>query len=355
MNITILGAGTMASALTIPLTDNGHRVRLWGTRYDRDILENVSSGREHPRLGKTLSTDLQTYQPEQLEAALDDADLVVLGVSSQGVVPVLRKAAEHIQEHQTLLSIAKGVVTIDDDVHFMEEGIQTVFREQHPPAPNVVIAAGPSIAAELAHRTLTPVDFASRSREAAETWANTAGTDYYRINPTTDVRGTEICLGYKNVYSIALSWPEGRARVTDDTSTMSNARSLLFMVAVDELSRITERAGGNARTALARPGLGDFVTTSESGRNGMFGRLLGEEHGVQEALDILHRKGVGVVEGYETARPAVRRLRKMYEGDDPIEEVVPMLIEIHRVLYDEKPVAEAMDRVIRTIESNTDL
>jgi glycerol-3-phosphate dehydrogenase (NAD(P)+) len=28
--ITVLGAGTMGGAITIPLVENGHSVRLWG-------------------------------------------------------------------------------------------------------------------------------------------------------------------------------------------------------------------------------------------------------------------------------------------------------------------------------------
>ena len=37
--VAILGAGIMASALTFPVTDNGHRVNLVGTHLDRDIID----------------------------------------------------------------------------------------------------------------------------------------------------------------------------------------------------------------------------------------------------------------------------------------------------------------------------
>ncbi len=353
MNVTILGAGTMASALTVPLTENGHRVKLWGTRFDREILEKISSGEAHPRLEKSLSTAIQIFDPDEIEASLNDTDLVLLGVSSKGVVPVLRKAVDYIHDHQILLTIAKGVLSTEDDEFFMHEGIKHLFNEAGVPTPEIVLVAGPSIAAELADRRLTPVDFPGESRKAVETCADVLETDYYRIQPTTDIRGTEICLGLKNIYSIALSWPKGLSKISKGSS-MSNARSLLFMIAVDELKRLTEEAGGNPRTALGRPGLGDFVTTSESGRNGMFGRLLGEGHNVDEALEILAKRGVGVVEGFETGKPAMKLVRDL-ELEGPLSQEYPLLLEIHRVLYEEKPVDHALDDLIQTVEETTDL
>lgn len=49
-DITILGAGYMGSALTIPATDNGHRVGLWGTWLDDHLVEALQRGEPHPKL-----------------------------------------------------------------------------------------------------------------------------------------------------------------------------------------------------------------------------------------------------------------------------------------------------------------
>ena len=42
-NIVILGAGLMGSAFSVPLSDNGHQVRLVGTHLDGDIIEEVQA------------------------------------------------------------------------------------------------------------------------------------------------------------------------------------------------------------------------------------------------------------------------------------------------------------------------
>lgn len=350
MNITILGAGTMASALTMPIADNGHRINLWGTTYDDEILRELSAAREHPRLGKKLSTTVRIFEPDELEEALEDTEVVVLGVSSQGVAPVLRKATPYLRDNQLLLSISKGVVQRDKDVHLMGAGIKRVLRDNgmnH--LPDIVLMAGPSIAAELAQESWTPVDFASENKNAAETCARIAETNYFRIRISGDVSGTETCLGFKNVYSIALSWPSGLAE-RKQKSTMSNARSFLFMVAIDELKRLVRSNGGEEGTALGRPGLGDFVTTSESGRNGMFGQLLGKGHEPEEAFNILKERGVGVVEGYETGKAARELVSDIIAPEESIHESYPLLDEICQVLYEGKAVEPALGRVFEKVE-----
>jgi len=40
-HIAILGAGYMGSALTVPATDNGHSVALWGTHLDGRLVAAV--------------------------------------------------------------------------------------------------------------------------------------------------------------------------------------------------------------------------------------------------------------------------------------------------------------------------
>lgn len=47
--ITIIGAGVMGTALSWPLADNNHTVRLAGTPLDNDIIRSIRETRIHPR------------------------------------------------------------------------------------------------------------------------------------------------------------------------------------------------------------------------------------------------------------------------------------------------------------------
>ena len=60
-NIVILGAGVMGSAFSMPLTDNGHSVRLVGTHLDTDIIEEIHETHVHPRLRSRLNDGVLPY------------------------------------------------------------------------------------------------------------------------------------------------------------------------------------------------------------------------------------------------------------------------------------------------------
>ena len=46
-NVTILGAGAMGSALSTPLRKNGHKVNLWGTHLDGEIIDQLKKDGTH--------------------------------------------------------------------------------------------------------------------------------------------------------------------------------------------------------------------------------------------------------------------------------------------------------------------
>ena len=82
--VTILGAGFMGSALTIPASDNGHRVSLWGTHLDGHLIAALREGRPHPKLGMALPPTVKTFTEEELQSALEGAELVINAVTSYG-------------------------------------------------------------------------------------------------------------------------------------------------------------------------------------------------------------------------------------------------------------------------------
>jgi len=76
-NIVILGAGLMGTAISVPLSDNGHRVRLVGTHLDSDIIEEIHETRVHPRLRTRVADSLEPYTWDRLGEAMEGVDLVV--------------------------------------------------------------------------------------------------------------------------------------------------------------------------------------------------------------------------------------------------------------------------------------
>src|SRR5262245_63307241 len=103
--VAILGAGFMGSALTVPAADRGHTVALWGTHLDGHLIDAVRRGKPHPKLEMALPAAVTPFASEELAAALAGADLVVNAVTSDGAVPVLRRAARFIPPGTPVLSV----------------------------------------------------------------------------------------------------------------------------------------------------------------------------------------------------------------------------------------------------------
>jgi len=98
----------MGAALTTPLVHNGHEVRLWGTELDRALLTALRAWRPHPRLGVLIDRRVKLCDPEDLAAALAGTEVVVLAITSDGVIPVLRRAVPYLQPGQPLVMVTKG-------------------------------------------------------------------------------------------------------------------------------------------------------------------------------------------------------------------------------------------------------
>src|ERR671916_3088542 len=83
--VSILGSGIMATALSFPLTDNGHEVRLVGTHLDREIIDSIQKTGVHPKLDLKVPEGVRAYQLEEAGEAFEGAQIVMSGVNSFGV------------------------------------------------------------------------------------------------------------------------------------------------------------------------------------------------------------------------------------------------------------------------------
>ena len=328
MIVSILGAGAMGSALSVPLVDNGNEVRIWGTEFDTEILKSISAGREHPRLGVKLN-GVEIFWPEQLEKCLENAEVVLLGVSTDGVLPVLSKILPHLED-QYIVLISKGLIDFDGSVLTVPEA---VWRLKHDLRERTVAITGPAIAREVANRMPTTVVFSSPSESSANKMKKIFETEYFGVEVTTDIIGTEITSALKNVYSIAIAWIRGYE--SRKNVEMSNAKGVIATRAINEMAELIEILGGGRETAFGLSGFGDLIATFRGGRNGMLGELLGKGLSIDEAMEELERRGVGVVEGYKTAEKAYRLSSKINAD-------TKLLDSIYRVLYEGLKVEEVL-------------
>src|SRR5690606_14759159 len=150
--------------------------------------------------------------------------------------------------------------------------------------------------------------------------------DYFRVYTNRDVRGVELAGALKNVIALAAGMAAG-------LGLGHNARAALITRGLAEMTRLGHAPGAEDATLAGLAGMGDLVLTctGELSRN----RTVGLELGKGRTLDDIVTNLGHVAEGVKTAKSAYDLSRKL--GVE-----LPIISEVYRVLYEDKPVLDAV-------------
>ncbi len=303
--ITIVGAGMMGSAMSRPAADNGHQVRLVGTPLDRVIIDSVAANGFHPTLRRQLPESVAAFQAEELDRALDGADLVIGGISSFGVEWFARTVLPKLRPGVPVLTITKGLIggesgELSPFPHYFESQLPGPLRGRIP----FCAVGGPCICFELVDRRHTMVAFCGIDAAAVAKVRGMLATGYYHVNESGDVSGVEGCAALKNAYAMGVSMAVGIADRevgeldagaaaalcapgAPDRNPVYNPQAALFAQSCLEMGRIVELLGGDGTLAGILPGAGDLYVTIFGGRTRRLGTLLGRGIPFPEAQRML--------------------------------------------------------------------
>ena len=329
MRVTVLGAGYMGSAMAEVAAMRGHDVRLWGTWLDDVLVEAVEQGKEHPRLRKKLDARVKPLRSAALAEALDGAELVIHGVSSDGVVPVLTKAAPHLPD-VPILSVTKGFLPGKSG---KMDRVDVIASEIAGRPLRYVHAAGPAKAIEVARRVLTWMFFASADIADARACQAAVGGEHLRVTVSDDIAGAEICSAMKNAYATGLGLWDGLVG-----ADCHNARAACFQQAVVEMARLVAAGGGRVETAHGAPGVGDLHVTAAAGRNRAFGERVGKGKPAKTVAAEMLATGE-LTEGYPAIASAWRWAKERGVTD------LPLLAALHAIVWEGADVAETLAKL----------
>ncbi len=347
--ISVLGSGIMASALSFPLSDNGHEVRLVGTHLDREVIDSIKERGIHPGLDLKLPETVRAYQLEEAEEAFEGADIVMSGVNSFGVHWAGEQLASLLKPGMMVIAVTKGMEADEEgnlrilpDV--LSEKVPRQIREQ----VSWSAITGPAIAGEVAVRRDTCVVFTSREAdtEALEKLSGIFRTSYYHVWTNTDFVGCEACAAIKNCYAFGAGFMEGildkedkedKEGLPEQESKYRNYNygAALFGQATRELGQWMMLLGGKPETPHGLAGVGDMFVTSMGGRNVKAGRFVGAGVPYSEVRDDRMR-GV-TLEGVAAVRVMGEALEKLTERGVVREEDFPLMRHLHEVVVKDEP------------------
>ena len=337
--ITVLGSGIMASALSFPLSDNGHEVRLVGTHLDREIIDSIKESGVHPNLDLKVPESVSAYQLEEAEEAFEGAEIVMSGVNSFGVHWAGEQLASLLKPGTMVVAVTKGMEADDDgNLHILPEVLASEVPEDIRNQVSWSAITGPAIAGEVAVRHDTCVVFTGRDADVLEKLADTFRTDYYHVWTSTDFIGCEVCAAVKNCYAFGGGFMDGlldKEGKSDAKYRRYNYGAALFGQATRELGQWMEFLGGDPTTAEGLPGVGDMFVTTMGGRNVKAGRFAGAGVPFSE-VENDRMKGV-TLEGVAAIKVIGGALEKLTSRGAVGEEDYPLMRHLYAVVAKDEP------------------
>ena len=289
-----------------------------------EVAEEIDRrGRNTGYLGDIPLTD-GLRATDSLEQAVQDADVLVMGVPSHGFRGVLEQVVSHVRPWIPVVSLVKGLEQVTD--HRMTEIVAEVLPG-HPAG----VLAGPNIAKEVMAGYAAAATIAMPDQNLAARLADLFRTSRFRIYSTTDVVGVEIAGALKNVFAIG-------AGMADGAGAGYNTKAMVITRAVREMRRLGEALGGDPLTFSGLAGTGDLIVTCTSplSRNRHVGEELGRGKPIGEVLAGMKQVAEGV-----KAAPVVMKLAAEAGVDMPIAQ------EVDNVLWHGATVADAYRGLLR--------
>lgn len=309
--LAILGAGNLGTTLAVLLGRAGRPSRLW--TIEEDVAQAIRERRDNFRYlpGEPIPDAVEVTT--DLGAAVRGADVLCLTVPSHIVRRMARQLAPLVEPGQVLVDMAKG---FDPDTR---QRMTEVIAQEIPPQrrPMLVALSGPSIAREMVRGVPTAVSIASDSPQALERARRALEAPSFRLLPSDDPVGVEVCGSLKNILAIG-------AGIADGLGLGLNTKSAFLAVGLGELARLAEALGARRETAFGLAGLGDLLVTglSEHSRN----RTLGEQIGRGRRLEDVRQSMAEVAEGVPASALAHELARQ--HGLE-----LPLLDGVHAVLH----------------------
>ena len=334
--ITIIGAGMMGSALAFPLRENGHEVRLVGTHLDREIIDSCKQYNKHPKFDRVFPKGLSFYQIEEVETAIDGADVIVGGVSSFGVDWFGDKILPLIPESTPIITVTKGLMNTPDGKLLTYPQLWAKKAESLGKKLDLNAIGGPCTSYELVAHDQTEVAFCGENTETLKMLKELFTTDYYHVSITKDMTGIESAVALKNGYALGIALTIGLNQKDFglDSELHYNSQAAIFGQALKEMYRLLHFQNSYSLENLS-VGIGDLYVTVYGGRTRLVGILLGRGLSIDEAREEL--KGVTLESLVVAVRVAEAVKLNAKNGVLDIKDF-PLLTHIDEILTENKAV-----------------
>ncbi len=308
LRIGLLGGGSWGTTVGSLLARNTPTL-LWAR--NRDTVAEINEQHTNKTYLPDARLSAKLTATADLEKATREADVLVVGIPSQGFRGVLEEAAPYLRPWVPVISLSKG----------LEQGsrlrMTQIIDEVLPGHPSGVLT-GPNLAREIMSGFAAASVIAMEDEVIVKALQKVFHSGLFRVYTNTDVIGCELGGALKNIIAIA-------AGMGDGLGAGDNTRAAVITRGLAELSRLGMAMGGKSATFAGLAGMGDLVATctSAQSRNRYVGEQLGKGRELSEIIAEMNM----VAEGVKSV-PAVKELAREYAIE------MPIVDEVHRVVQE---------------------
>ena len=321
LKVGLLGGGSWGTTVA-SLTAQNVPTKMWARKSITVDEINKHHRNEKYLPGATLTESLQATT--SIKEAIQDADVIVMGVPSQSFRHVLEDARPFIRPWVPIVSLAKGL-ELGTRMR-MTEIIETVMPG-HPAG----VLTGPNLAREILAGQAAASVIAMVDDTIAVALQKVFRTGLFRVYTNGDVIGCELGGALKNIIAIAVGMGDG-------AGAGDNTRAAVITRGLAELTRLGVAMGGQPQTFSGLTGMGDLVATciSSLSRNRHVGFQLGQGRTLE---DIIAEMSM-VAEGVKTCG-VVMDLAEHYNVE------MQITTEVNKVIQDGSTVKDAFRGLLR--------
>ncbi len=321
LKVGLLGGGSWGTTVA-SLTAKNTPTKIWAKNTKTVDEINKHHRNEKYLPGAKLTESL--VATHSLKAAVEDADVIVMGIPSHSFRYVLNDAKPYIRPWVPIVSLSKG----------LEQGTRmrmTEIIESLMPGHPAGLLTGPNLAREIVAGQAAASVIAMVDDTIATALQKIFRTGLFRVYTNDDVIGCELGGALKNVIAIA-------AGMGDGAGAGDNTRAAVITRGLAELTRLGVAMGGRPETFAGLTGMGDLVATciSTLSRNRHVGFNLGQGRTLDEIIEEMSM----VAEGVKTCE-VVMELAEHYNLEMPISH------EVYKVVHQGNTVRDAFKGLLR--------
>lgn len=322
LRVGLLGGGSWGTTVA-SLTARNSPTLMWAR--DAQTVDDINRFHRNEKYlpGAQLHEALRATT--SIREAVQEADVVVMGVPSQSFRHVLEEARPYIRPWVPILSLSKG---LEQGTKMRMTEIIGTLMPGHPAG----VLTGPNLAMEILKGQAAASVIAMVDDTIAGALQNVFRSGLFRVYTNSDVVGCELAGALKNVIAIA-------AGMGDGAGAGDNTRAAVITRGLAELSRLGVAMGGHPATFSGLAGMGDLLATciSPLSRNRYVGMQLGKGRSLDEIISEMSM----VAEGVKTCGVVIELARE-YNIEMPITQ------EVYKVIHEGSTVVDAFRGLLKS-------